>query len=85
MDWQKYPKSKISIRIGQPETLDSITCHTFPGLGSRAFDILLHYFQFFFAKVLIETLAHTNNFIVNPAWFVCALARQSDSRTSKST
>jgi hypothetical protein len=42
MDWQKYPKRRTSIRIRQPETLDSIKCHTFPGMGGRAFDILLH-------------------------------------------
>jgi hypothetical protein len=43
MDWQKYPKSRTSIRIWQPETLDSIKCHTFPGMGGRTLeDILLH-------------------------------------------
>jgi hypothetical protein len=30
------------IRIRQPETLDSIKCHTFPGLGGKTLDILLH-------------------------------------------
>ncbi len=79
MDWQKYPKSKMSIRIWQHETLDSIKCHTFPGLGSRTLDILLHNFRIFFVpKVLIEIPAHTNNFIVIPARFVCARASQSD-------
>ncbi len=48
MDWQKYPKSKMSIRIWQHETLDSVKCHTFPGLRSKTLDILLHYFHFFF-------------------------------------
>ncbi len=42
MDWQKCPKSKMSIKIRQPKTLDSIKCHTFSGLGSRTLDILLH-------------------------------------------
>jgi hypothetical protein len=28
----QIPKSRASIRIQQPETLDSIKCHTFPGL-----------------------------------------------------
>jgi hypothetical protein len=26
----------------QPEILDSIKCHTFPGLGGKALDILVH-------------------------------------------
>ena len=42
MDWHKYPKSRTSIRIQQPETLDSIKCHTFPGMGGKTLDILLH-------------------------------------------
>ncbi len=52
MDWQKYLKSKMSIRIQQPERLDSTNCHTFPGSGSRTLDILLHdsTLQFFCAK-----------------------------------
>jgi hypothetical protein len=39
-----YPKSRTSIRMQQPETLalDSIKCHTFPGLGGKALDILVH-------------------------------------------
>ncbi len=55
MDWQKYPKSRTSIKIWQPETLDSIKCHTFPGMGGRTLDILLHPLNssiFFVPKVL---------------------------------
>ena len=64
MDWQKYPKRKKSIRIRQPETLHCIKCPTFPGMRGSTLDILLHDFQFFFAKVLIAMPAHTNSFIV---------------------
>ncbi len=39
----KYPKCITPIRMRQPETLDSIKCHTFPGLGGKALDILVHY------------------------------------------
>jgi hypothetical protein len=35
MDWQKYPKSRMSFRIQQPETLDCIKHSTFSGLGGR--------------------------------------------------
>ena len=67
MDWQKYPKRRKSIRILQPETLDSIKRHTFPVMGGRTLDFPLHYpaLQFFFVpNVLIEMPAHTNSFIV---------------------
>ncbi len=65
MDWQKYPKSRMSIRIQQSETLDSIKCHTFPGLGGRPLDIRLqNSILLFVPKVLIEIQAHTNNFFV---------------------
>jgi hypothetical protein len=67
MDWHKYPKSTISIRIQQPEGLGSKNCHTFPGLGVQTLNILLHEstLQFFFARnVLIEMPAHTNSFSV---------------------
>ena len=70
MDWQKYPKSRTLIRIRQPETLDSIKCHTFPVMGGRTLDILLHTLNssiFFVPKVLIEMPAYTNSFIVIPA------------------
>ena len=82
MDWQKYPKRKKSIRIRQPETLHCIKCPTFPGMRGSTLDILLHDFQFFFAKVLIEMPAHTNSFIVlcdgvKSDFMACA--RQSDS------
>jgi hypothetical protein len=74
-DRQKYPKSRTSIRIWQPETLERIKCHTFPGTGGRTLDILvrtIQLFNFFFVpKVLIEMPAHTNSFI-----FVMALRRQ---------
>jgi hypothetical protein len=33
MDWQKYPKSRKSIRIKQTQTLESKECPTFPGMG----------------------------------------------------
>ena len=67
MDWQKYPKRRKSIRILQPETLDSIKRHTFPVMGGRTLDFPLHdpALQFFFVpNVLIEMPAHTNSFIV---------------------
>ena len=63
-------------------------CHTFPGLGGKTLDILLHdpTLQFIFVpKVLIEMPAHTNSFVVTPAQVVRARAHQSDLRTSKST
>ena len=78
MDCHKYPKSRTSIRIQQPEILDSIKCHTFPGMGGKTLDILLHdsTLQFFFVpKVLIEMPAHTYSFIVIPARLVHARAR----------
>jgi hypothetical protein len=62
MDWQKYPRSRTSIRIRQPETVDSIKCHTFSGMGGRTLDILLHDSTLqkeIVLKVLIETPAHT--------------------------
>ena len=70
MDWHKYPKSRTSIRTGQPETLDSTKCHTFPGFRGKTLDILWHdsTLQFFFVpNVLIEMPAYTNSFIVIPA------------------
>ncbi len=98
MDRQKYPKSRTSIRIWQPETLDSILCHTFPGMGDRTLkDILLHdsTLQFFLCAKGFNSSGPLK-------WFYCALqsnrilwlrrarARQSDSklrnsRASKST
>ncbi len=84
MDWQKYPKSKKSIRIRQPETLDCIKCSTFPGMGGSTLYIILHdsTLQFFCAKDFIEIPAHTNSFIVlcnGVISDVMACARQSDS------
>ena len=66
MDWQKYPKIRTSIRIRQPETLDSIKCHTFPGLGRRTltFSCTIQLFKKFVPRVLIEIPAHTNSFKV---------------------
>ena len=67
MDWQKYPKRRKSIRILQPETLDSIKRHTFPVMGGRTLDFPLHdpALQFLFVpNNLIEMQAHTNSFIV---------------------
>ncbi len=70
MDWQKYPKSSTSIRIRQPETLDSIKCHTFPGMGGRILeDILMHdstLQKTIVPKVLIEP-AHLNSSSVETA------------------
>ncbi len=43
MDLEEYPKSKKSIRIKQPKTLESKTFHTFPGMGSGTF--VKHFFQ----------------------------------------
>jgi hypothetical protein len=64
MDWQKYPKNRKSIRIQQPETLDSKKCPTFPGMGGKTTCIQPSYnFNFFVPKVLIEKPAHTNSFI----------------------
>ena len=87
MDWHKYPKSRTSIRLGQPETLDSIKYHTFPGFRGKTLDILWHdsTLQFFCVpNVLIEMPAHINSFIVIPARLLHARARQSDLHTSKS-
>jgi hypothetical protein len=91
MDWQKYPKSRMSIKIWQPETLDSIKCHTFPGMGDRTLKDTSRTIQFFFVpKVLIHPGGPLK-------WFYCALQwrriwfyGQSDTelwnlRTSKST
>jgi hypothetical protein len=80
-------KSRTSIRLGQPETLDSIKYHTFPGFKGKTLDILWHdsTLQFFFVpNVLIEIPAHINSFIVIPAQLLHARARQSDLHTSKS-
>ncbi len=67
MDWQKYPKSRTSIRIWQPETLDSIKCHTFPGMGDRSLKDTSCTIQFFFVpKVLIHPGGPLK-------WFYCAL------------
>ena len=77
----------------QPETLalDSIKCHTFPGLGGKALDILVHD-STLQNKIVprvkgfkIEMPAHTNSFIVIPARLVRARAGQFDLRTSSST
>ncbi len=64
MDLQKYP---MSIRIRQPGTLESIICHTFPGMEGRTLDMIVHNSTlqlFLVPKVLIEMPAHTNSFIV---------------------
>jgi hypothetical protein len=67
MDWQKYPKSRMSIKIRQPETLDSIKCHTFPGMGDRTLKDTSRTIQFFFVpKVLIHPGGPLK-------WFYCAL------------
>jgi hypothetical protein len=67
MDWQKYPKSRTSIKTRQPETLDSIKCHTFPGMGGRTLeDILLHDFKKIVPKDLIGP-AHLNSSSVETA------------------
>jgi hypothetical protein len=87
MDWQKYPKRRKSIRILQPETLDSIKWHTFPVMGGRTLDFPLHdpALQFFFVpNVLIEMPAHTNSFIVlcnglKSDFMTCACTSPSDS------
>ena len=87
MDWQKYPKRRKSIRILQPETLDSIKRHTFPVMGGRTLDFPLHdpALQFFFVpNVLIEMPAHTNSFIVlcnnlKSDFMACACTSPSDS------
>ncbi len=87
----KYPKSRTSIRMLQPETLDRIKCHTFPGLGGKALDILV-YDSTLQNKIVpwgkgfkIEMPAHTNSFIVIPARLVRVRAGQFDLCTSKST
>jgi hypothetical protein len=43
MDQEEYPKSKKSIRIKQPKTLDSNTFHSFPGMGGGT--VIKHFFQ----------------------------------------
>ena len=42
MEWQNYPRNRKSIRIRQPETLDSKRCPTVPGMGGCIFSIFLH-------------------------------------------
>jgi hypothetical protein len=37
MDWEKYPKSRKSIGIKQPKTLESKTFHTSPEMGGGTF------------------------------------------------
>jgi hypothetical protein len=68
MDWQQYPKNRKSMRIQQPETLDSKKCPTSPGIGGKTTCIFFRttqlLLQFFCVpKVLIEKPAHTNSFI----------------------
>jgi hypothetical protein len=48
MDWQKYPKSRKSIRIKQPKTLESKTCPTFPEMGGGP--SVKHFFEFDFPR-----------------------------------
>ena len=36
MDWQKYPKSRKSIRIKQTQTLEIKECPTFPEMGATS-------------------------------------------------
>ena len=64
-DWQKYPKNRQSIRNQQPETLESKTCHAFPGKGVRLKSALLlnfvQPFRFLFcAKGFNSPPAHSN-------------------------
>ena len=64
-DWQKYPKNRQSIRKQQPETLESKTCHAFPGKGVRLRSALLlnfvQPFRFLFcAKGFNSPPAHSN-------------------------
>ncbi len=70
MNWSKYPKNRKLIRIQQPETQKSknvlpfqgwevATCAQFIGTYNLPF-------QLFSPIVLIQMLAHTNNFIVLP-------------------
>ena len=84
MDWHKYPKSRTSIRTGQPETLDSTKCHTFPGFRGKALDILWHAstLQFFCAKCFNWDAGLHKQFYCDTG---PAFARQSDLHTSQST
>ena len=64
-DWQKYPKNRQSIRKQQPETLESKTCHAFPGKGVRLKSALLRNFEqlfnfLFCAKGFNSPPAHSN-------------------------
>ncbi len=56
----------MSIRIRQPETLDSINCHIFPELLGRQWTFSWHYstLKTNCATGLIDLLAHTYRFIV---------------------
>jgi hypothetical protein len=86
MDWHKYPKSRTLIRIRQPETLDSIKCHTFPGLGGKTLDILLHdlTLQFWRVEGFNWDAGPQNQFFCDtgPA---CACTSPPDLHTSTST
>ncbi len=78
MDWHKYPKSRTSIRIRPPETLDSIKCYTFPGLGGKTLDILLHNSTLqFFCMYILHTIytfmfmyihVHTRSWFYETVW-----------------
>ncbi len=81
MDWQKYPRSRTSIRVRQPEALDSIKCHTFPCMDGRILDILLHNstLQKYFAPqivlfCLLNQFARSMHFWCNQCkWSVCGM------------
>ncbi len=63
MDWEEYRKSRKSIRIKQPKTLEGKTFYTFPGMGGGTFVKI--FFQLGLSlRVLNEEPAHTNGFIV---------------------
>ncbi len=75
MEWHKYPRNRKSIRIRQPETLDSRQWPTFPGVGGCIFCIfsrmILHLFDFLVPTGLIEMSAHRINLLC----FAMALKR----------
>jgi hypothetical protein len=67
MHREECPKSRKSIRIKQPKTLESKIFHTFPGMGGGTF--VKHFFQLDLTlrvrqRFLNEEPAHTNGFIV---------------------
>ncbi len=65
-DWQKYPKNRQSIRKQQPETLESKTCHAFPGKGVRPRSALQLNFVQPFSPSILRSLCERFKFPTGP-------------------